>query len=82
VSDKDLAKYRFALIQVSTFKQPSYIEDGTFFQAVFVQSIDHVTEDTIYEHQFAPEDALGLDHIDKSGRTRSGAGEKAIVIRG
>lgn len=29
VSDKDLAKYRFALIQVSTFKQPSYIEDGT-----------------------------------------------------
>lgn len=28
VSDKDLAKYRFALIQVSTFKQPSYIEDS------------------------------------------------------
>ena len=28
VSDKDLVKYRFALIQVSTFKQPSYIEDG------------------------------------------------------
>jgi hypothetical protein len=44
--------------------------------------IKDVTEDTIYEHQFAPEDALGLDHIDKSGRTRSGAGEKAIVIRG
>jgi hypothetical protein len=30
VSDKDLVKYRFALIQVSTFKQPSYIEDGVF----------------------------------------------------
>jgi ubiquitin carboxyl-terminal hydrolase 7 len=27
-SDKELSKYRFALIQVSTFKQPSYIEDG------------------------------------------------------
>ncbi|KAF9052946.1 hypothetical protein BJ165DRAFT_1413298 [Panaeolus papilionaceus] len=66
VSDKDIAKYRFALIQVSTFKQPSYIED----------------EDTIYEHQFAPEDVLGLDHMDKSGRNRGGAGEKAIVIRG
>ncbi|KAF8894531.1 hypothetical protein BD779DRAFT_1669025 [Infundibulicybe gibba] len=64
VSDKDLTKYRFALIQVSTFKQPSYIED----------------DDTIYEHQFAPEDVLGLDHVDK--RTRTGAGEKAIVIRG
>jgi len=66
VTDKDLAKYKFALIQVSTFKQPSYIED----------------DDTIYDHQFAPEDVLGLDHIDKSGKTRIGAGEKAIVIRG
>ncbi|KAK7043601.1 ubiquitin-specific protease ubp15 [Paramarasmius palmivorus] len=66
VSDKDLAKYRFAIIQVSTFKQPSYIED----------------EDTIYEHQFAPEDVLGLDHVDKSGKARTGTGEKAIVIRG
>lgn len=65
VPDKEFAKYRFALIQASTFKQPSYIED----------------EDTIYEHQFAPEDVLGLDHFDKSGRTRTG-GEKAIVIRG
>jgi len=66
VSDKDLAKYRFALIQVATFKQPSYIED----------------DDMIYDHKFAPEDVLGLDHVDKSGKTRTGAGEKAIVIRG
>ncbi|KAF6765135.1 ubiquitin carboxyl-terminal hydrolase 5 [Ephemerocybe angulata] len=66
VSDKEFAKYRFALVQVSTFKQPSYIED----------------DDTIYDHQFAPEDALGLDHVDKSGRARAGAGERAIVIRG
>ncbi|KAF5357773.1 hypothetical protein D9756_001634 [Leucocoprinus leucothites] len=65
VSDKEFTKYRFALIQASTFKQPSYIED----------------DDTIYEHQFAPEDVLGLDHVDKSGRARTG-GEKAIVIRG
>ncbi|KAF8522231.1 hypothetical protein BU17DRAFT_87330 [Hysterangium stoloniferum] len=66
VSDKDFAKYRFALIQVATFKQPSYIED----------------EDTIYDHKFLPDDALGLDHMDKSGKTRTGAGEKAIVIKG
>ncbi|KAF4576508.1 hypothetical protein EYR40_000746 [Pleurotus pulmonarius] len=66
VSDKELAKYRFALIQASTFKQPSYIED----------------DDTIYDHQFAPEDVLGLDHVDKSGKTRTGGAEKAIVIRG
>ncbi|KAH7889278.1 hypothetical protein F5I97DRAFT_1934219 [Phlebopus sp. FC_14] len=66
VSDKDIAKYKFALIQVATFKQPSYIED----------------EDIIYDHKFAPEDVLGLDHVDKSGKARLGASEKAIVIRG
>jgi len=65
-SDKDFARFRFALIQAVTFKQPSYIED----------------DDNIYEHKFAPEDVLGLDHVDKSGKTRTGTGEKAIVIRG
>lgn len=39
-------------------------------------------DDTIYDHKFAPEDVLGLDHVDKSGKTRTGSGEKAIVIRG
>jgi ubiquitin carboxyl-terminal hydrolase 7 len=84
VSDKDLAKYRFALIQVSTFKQPSYIEDGASFRP-FCSGMtmnQWFAEDTIYDHQFAPEDVLGLDHLDKSGKTRTGAAEKAIVIRG
>jgi ubiquitin carboxyl-terminal hydrolase 7 len=83
VSDKDLAKYRFALIQVSTFKQPSYIEDGKY--SSYRQTVSHLLtlliDDTIYEHQFAPEDVLGLDHVDKSGKPRSGVGEKALTIR-
>ena len=85
MSDKDFAKYRFALIQHATFKQPSYIEDGRSHP----KSAERKTalnapsaEDTIYDHKFAPEDVLGLDHVDKSGKTRTGAGEKAIVIRG
>ena len=87
MSDKDFAKYRFALIQVATFKQPSYIEDGTCIDTscVCVKTIAHnylFSDDTIYDHKFAPEDVLGLDHVDKSGKTRTGAGEKAIVIRG
>ena len=51
---------------------------------LYIQCLTHVkhTEDTIYDHKFAPEDVLGLDHVDKSGKTRTGAGEKAIVIRG
>ena len=84
VSDKDIAKFRFALIQVSTFKQPSYIEDGKtdLFSHLELSNLSFLLDDTIYDHQFAPEDVLGLDHFDKSGKTRSGAGEKAIVIRG
>jgi ubiquitin carboxyl-terminal hydrolase 7 len=30
VSDKDFSRFRFALIQMATFKQPSYIEDGPY----------------------------------------------------
>ena len=88
VPDKDFAKYRFALIQVATFKQPSYIEDGTchFPRELSLRTsltcLSPLTEDTIYDHKFAPEDVLGLDHLDKSGKTRTGGGEKAIVIRG
>ncbi|PWN30800.1 putative ubiquitin-specific processing protease 21 [Jaminaea rosea] len=66
VSEKDFAKYRFALCQSATFKQPAYLED----------------EDVLYEHKFLPEDVLGLDHVDKSGR---GAGARigaAAVDRG
>jgi len=33
--------------------------------------------------KWGPEDLLGLDHIDKTGRAgRTGAPEKAIYIRG
>lgn len=85
VSDKEFAKYRFSLVQVATFKQPSPIEDGTSRLGTVAREMfidGSVAEDTIYDHQFAPEDALGLDHVDKSGRARAGAGERAIVIRG
>ncbi|KAJ7799927.1 ubiquitin carboxyl-terminal hydrolase [Mycena olivaceomarginata] len=61
-SDKDFAIYRFALILVSTLKQPSYIED----------------DDIIYDHPFAPEDVLGLDHADRSGKPRVAG----LTIRG
>lgn len=95
MSDKDFLKYRFALIQAATFKQPSYIEDGEYLRlppfspSPLLSSSNkmltmgtYIAEDTIYDHKFAPEDVLGLDHLDKSGKTRTGAGEKAIVIRG
>ncbi|KAK0549532.1 ubiquitin-specific protease ubp15 [Tilletia horrida] len=67
VPDKDFAKFRFALVQSSTYKQPSYIED----------------EDVIYDHKFLPEDTIGLDHPDRTGRAgRVGAvQDKGIKIR-
>ena len=88
VSDKELSKYRFTLIHGGTFKQPATIEDGqssSFSLSRICASelmMGVFTEDIIYDHKFAPEDCLGLDHVDKSGRTRNGTGEKAIVIKG
>ena len=84
LTDKDFTRFRFALIQMATFKQPSYIEDGVFFQPFFsvYESSMAFKDDNIYDHKFAPEDCLGLDHVDKSGKARGGAGERAIVIRG
>ena len=86
VPDKEFAKYRFALIQASTFKQPSYIEDGELFlhpdRSLHTADRTSSPDDTIYDHQFAPEDVLGLDHVDKTGRARAGMAEKAIVIKG
>lgn len=53
VPDKDFSKFKFALVQSSTYKQPTYLED----------------DDIIYDHKFLMEDVLGLDHIDRSGKT-------------
>ncbi|KAG8763667.1 hypothetical protein FRC11_014280 [Ceratobasidium sp. 423] len=67
ITDKEVAKYKFSLIQSALFKQPAAIEEN----------------DIIFDHKFLPEDVLGLDHIDKTGKAgRSGPGEKAIVIKG
>ncbi|KAI6117686.1 hypothetical protein EDD16DRAFT_995965 [Pisolithus croceorrhizus] len=66
VADREFSKFRFALVQAATFKQPSYVDD----------------EDIVYDHKFALEDYLGLDHVDRSGKAGLGAAEKAIVIRG
>lgn len=68
IPDKDFARFRFALVQSATFKQPAYLEDG----------------DVIYEHKFLPDDVLGLDHVDRSGRPgRIGAAavDRGIKIR-
>lgn len=69
VPEKEFAKYRFALIQLSQFKQPTYLED----------------DDVLFEHKFQPDDILGVDHIDKTGRSNryntSAAQDRGIRIR-
>jgi len=68
VADKDFAKFRFALVQSSGYKQPSYLEDS----------------DVIYEHKYQPDDVLGLDHIDrafKTGRLTTAVQDRGIRIR-
>ncbi|WFD31159.1 ubiquitinyl hydrolase 1 [Malassezia sp. CBS 17886] len=50
--EKDFAKFRFALVQLGQYKQPTYLED----------------DDILFEHKFAPDDVLGIDHVDRTGR--------------
>jgi len=58
VSDKDFAKYRFALIQVATFKQPSYIEDGQYLSLLYnihrLTSLQKIQFSTTSSYQTMP----------------------------
>jgi ubiquitin carboxyl-terminal hydrolase 7 len=85
VHEKDWAKYRFALIQEATFKQPTHISDGELILGFDRASSLRIafTEDILYDHKWLAEDVLGLDHMDKSNKRTNGAYKNdAIVIKG
>jgi len=68
VHEKDWAKYRFALIQEATFKQPTHISDGELILGPNCGSSLSIAfaEDILYDHKWLAEDVLGLDHMDKA----------------
>ena len=83
VSDKDFAKFRFALMQSHHYKQPSPLTDGKFhIISYWLQPrLTYLhTDDVLFEHKFMGQDALGLDHMDKGPR-KPNPTERAIVIR-
>ena len=83
--EKDWAKFRFALIQEATFKQPTHISDGGLILEFDCGSSLRFTfaEDILYDHKWLAEDVLGLDHMDKSNKRTNGAYKnEAIVIKG
>ena len=85
VSEGAAAKYKFALVQTSQFKQPTFIADGgcSCYKFSDILIFHLLTDDVVYDHKWLPDDALGLDHIDKTGRAgRAGGNERAIVIKG
>jgi ubiquitin carboxyl-terminal hydrolase 7 len=85
VQEKDWSKFRFALIQEATFKQPTHISDGELMlgpDSGFSLRIVFA-EDILYDHKWLAEDVLGLDHMDKSNKRTNGAYKNdAIVIKG
>jgi ubiquitin carboxyl-terminal hydrolase 7 len=72
---------KFFLVTATPFKQPNAIEDGKCSLLSFISDAYdvHALDDVLYEHKWANEDYLGLDHIDKTTK-RSGA-EKAVFIK-
>ncbi|ORX33688.1 hypothetical protein BD324DRAFT_666297 [Kockovaella imperatae] len=61
--EKDFSRFKFTLVSSGLFKQPSAIED----------------DDVLYDHRWAADDALGLDHPDR--RPNKVNAEKGIVMR-
>jgi ubiquitin carboxyl-terminal hydrolase 7 len=94
-TDKEIAKWRFALIltETSGYKQPNYIEDSACpvsrspclactrgqGNADLLLSACHSGDD-LSVHKWQPQHLLGIDHIDRTGKS-SRSQEKAIVIR-
>ncbi|GAA5900428.1 uncharacterized protein JCM6883_002840 [Sporobolomyces salmoneus] len=60
-NDKDLAKMKFAVVQPSIYTKPAPVQDT----------------DVLFDHKWADEDLLGMDHIDK----KRSVGEKGVFIR-
>lgn len=84
VADKDFARYRFALVSSTMFKQPSPIEDGessisSAYRVAAPLLICDLLDDVLYDHKWTHEDALGLDHPDR--RPNKVSAEKGIVMR-
>lgn len=88
-TDKEISKWRFALIltETSGYKQPNYIEDSACFgrpSRPRVTPADPVrlftSGDDLSVHKWQPQHLLGIDHIDRTGKS-SRSQEKAIVIR-
>jgi len=68
INDKDWAKVKFAFVPSSQYHKASALDDETF---------------VLGREKWGPDDCLGLDHLDKSGRGgRLGGLERAIFIRG
>ncbi|CAG8433376.1 8105_t:CDS:10 [Ambispora gerdemannii] len=67
MNEKDFAKIKFAIVPPTSYSKPRPI----------------LEEETLSELSWNSDDLLGLDHVDRSGRsTRMGGLEKAIFIRG
>ncbi|WFD08090.1 ubiquitinyl hydrolase 1 [Malassezia vespertilionis] len=52
LAEKDAAKFRYALLQLGQYQQPTYLED----------------DDVLFDHKFQSEDVVAIDHVDLSGR--------------
>ena len=54
----------------------------TFYSLLLLLWIMVLLDDVLSEVELSPGDFIGLDHVDKSGRSNRLGAEKAIFIRG
>ena len=80
IPNGEMVKYRFAIVQMAPWKQPIYLEDGPSISCHHILRTSNSPaapiDDIIYDYEWLPTDALGLDHIDTTGC------ERTVVIKG
>ncbi|BFZ60042.1 ubiquitin-specific protease ubp15 [Saitoella coloradoensis] len=64
--EKEFGKIKFAVVKQASFSKPTYLED----------------DDVLSQVADEQDDVLGMDHADKTGRTRFSAFERAFQIKG
>lgn len=72
ISETELSSLRFALVQMAPTMRVSYFKDGRCARFIQGSHLYPHPDDIIHEHEFAPNDLLGLDYVDKLGNVRGG----------
>jgi hypothetical protein len=82
-AEKDTTKIKFFIVSVG-IGRPKPIDDGMYLVHTLARyeilSNASIPGDVLSDYEFASNDSIGIDHIDKSGKSSRSNVERAIKI--